>query len=88
MGLESISGGSELFVGEICKFIDAQLVRFVHGLVERFYTCHIILEYLVALAFLASILVYSPILVVTSRIMWAALLLDGWTRDSQHTRGS
>ena len=26
--------------------------------------------------------------VVTSRIMWAALLLDGWTRDSQHTRGS
>ena len=26
--------------------------------------------------------------VVTSRIRWAALLLDGWTRDSQHTRGS
>ncbi|RVW79005.1 hypothetical protein CK203_040125 [Vitis vinifera] len=24
--------------------------------------------------------------VVTSRIRWATLLLDGWTRDSQHTR--
>ena len=26
--------------------------------------------------------------VVTSRIRWSKLLLDGWTRDSQHTKGS
>ena len=81
VGLESISGGSELFVGEICKFIDAQLVRFVHGLVERFYTCHIILEYLVALAFLASILVYSPILshpILMSLIHWCLMKVAGF----------
>ena len=27
-------------------------------------------------------------IVVTSRIQWSTLLPDGWTRDSQHTRGS
>ena len=26
--------------------------------------------------------------VVASRIRWATLLLGGWTRDSQHTKGS
>ena len=27
-------------------------------------------------------------IVVASRIRWSTLLLDGWTRDSQHTKGS
>ena len=30
----------------------------------------------------------SVVSVVTSRIRWATLMLDGWTRDFQHTRGS
>ena len=29
-----------------------------------------------------------PTCVVASRIRWSTLLLEGWTRDSQHTRGS
>ena len=30
---------------------------------------------------------YANRVVVASRIRWSTLLLDGWTRDSQHTKG-
>lgn len=59
--LVAVMRGLEFFVSNICKLIDAQLVKSIPCPVERFNELHVVLEYLIPHFSFCVVLVHTPI---------------------------